>query len=192
MKTAWTAAVAMAMAWVSASADAQSLVDAAKRAEESRKANTGTPVAFDERDVNPMLAAREVLGYQINEDRWKKFVDADTRIMSVMEKDPALFGRLEMLRANSARMIERFLTREPSLMKVLQAVGTDAHEYAYTSVAIGIAMVFNANEPGPAMMELLPDATKANMAFVRAHEEEVKKLLTRGQALQQKMSQRSQ
>ena len=190
MKTAWTASVAIAMSFVSVCAGAQSLVDAARRAEDSRKANTATPIAFDERDVNPSVAARELLGYQIDDDRWAKFVAADNRIMSVMEKDAALYGRLEMLRANSARMIERFLMREPTLLKALQASGTDAHEYAYTSVAIGVALAFIANDPGPTVFEGLPEATKANIAFVRLREKEIKELLQRGQELQQKMSKR--
>ena len=190
MKTALTAAVAVAMAFVSVPAGAQTLVDAAKRAEDTRKTNTATPVTFDERDVNPALAARELLDYAINDERWQKFVAADQKIMSVMEKDSALYGRLEMLRANSARMIERFLAREPALLKVLKAAGTDPHEYAYTSVAIGVAMAFIANDPGPAVFEQLPDAMKTNIAFVRAHDQQIKELLQRGQQLQDKMLKR--
>jgi hypothetical protein len=192
MKTTVTAAVAVAVALVSVPVRAQALVDAAKRAEDSRKANTATPVTFDERDVNPTVAARELLDYAINEERWQKFVAADSKIMTVMEKDSALYSRLEMLRANSARMIERFLAREAALLKVLNAAGTDPHEYAYTSVAIGVAMAFIANDPGPTVMEQLPDATKTNIAFVRAHDAEIKELLQRGQQLQDMMSKRGQ
>ena len=187
MKSACTAAAAVALSLVCTSATAQGLVDAAKRAEESRKTSSAKPITFDERDVNPVIAAREVLEYQISEDRWKKFVDADNRIMTVMEKDTALYGRLESLRANSARMIERFLLREPSLLKVLQAAGTDAHEYAYTSVAIGVAISVIANDPGPQVLEQLPDATKANIEFVRAHEAEIKPLLARGERLREQV-----
>jgi hypothetical protein len=190
MKSPWTAAAAVALAFVSAPTGAQSLVDTARRAEDSRKTSSAKPVTFDERDVNPLLAAREVLDYQISEDRWKKFVDADKRIMSVMENDRALYGRLEALRANSARMIERFLMREPSLLKVLQACGTEAHEYAYTSVAIGVAMALIASDPGPQALEQMPEATRTNLEFVRLREKEVKELLERGQQLQEKMLQR--
>lgn len=191
MTTAWTAAAALAMAFVSAAGGAQSLADAAKKAEETRKTNPVTPITFDERDVNPTVAARELLGYEINEERWTKFAAADNRIMAAMEKDAALYSRLEMLRANSARMVERFLLREPSLLKVLEAAGTDAHEYAYTSVAIGVAMAIIANDPGPTTFEQLPEATRANVAFVRQRDSEIKELLERGQRLQQKMGQRT-
>jgi hypothetical protein len=190
MRSACTAAAAVALSLVCTSATAQGLVDAAKRADESRKTSSAKPITFDERDVNPTLAAREVLEFEISEDRWKKFVDADNRIMTVMEKDTALYGRLESLRANSARMIERFLVREPSLLKVLQAAGTDAHEYAYTSVAIGVAMAVIASDPGPQVLEQLPEATKANIAFVRAHEGEIKPLLARGERLREKVHDR--
>jgi hypothetical protein len=183
MKTAWTTAVAIALSVVCAPAGAQSLVDAAKRAEEKRKSGPATGVTFDERDVNPQISAREVLGYQIDEQRWKVFVTADHRVMDAIEKDATLYSRLEMLRANSARMIERFLLREPTLLKTLKASGTDAREYAYTSVAIGFAMAIIASNPGPEIFEQLPDATKANVAFVRAHEAEIKPLLARGERL---------
>ena len=176
----------MALCRVCAPAGAQGLVDAAKRAEESRKANTKDPIAFDERDVNPLLAAREILEYQIDEKRWAAYVTADNRVMDVMEKDLTLYRRLELLRANNARMIERFLMREPALLKVLGASGFDAHEYAYTSLSIGLALALIANDPGPDIFEQLPSATKANIAFVRAHDEEIKRLLARGERLKQR------
>jgi hypothetical protein len=180
MQVAWTAAAALALCLVCAPVGAQGLVDAARRAEDSRKASTKTPITFDERDVNPLLAAREVLEYPIDEKRWPTFVAADNRVMDVMEKDLALYGRLELLRARNGRMIERFLLREPTLMKALQASGTDAREYAYISLAIGVAIAIIANDPGPEILEQLPDATKGNLAFVKAHDEEIKKLLARG------------
>jgi hypothetical protein len=183
MPVAWTAAAAIALCLVCAPASAQGLVDAAKRAEESRKTNTTAPITFDERDINPLLAVREILGFEISDTRWPVYVNADDRVMDILEKDLALFGRLELLRANSARMIERFLLREPNLLKALNAAGTDAHEYAYTSLAIGVAIAFIANDPGPEILEKIPAATKVNMAFVRAHDEEIKRLLARGERL---------
>ncbi|HEV3486836.1 MAG TPA: hypothetical protein VG106_15600, partial [Vicinamibacterales bacterium] len=183
MPATWTAAAAMALSLVCAPVCAQGLVDAAKRAEESRKANATQPFTFDERDVNPLLAAREILSFQIDEKRWPAYVTADHRVMDVMEKDLALYGRLELLRATNARMIERFLLREPSLVKALKASGMTPHDYAYTSLALGVALAFVANDPGPQVMEQLPEATKANLAFVRAHDEEIKKLLVRGQQI---------
>ena len=183
MPATWTAAAAMALSLVCAPVCAQGLVDAAKRAEESRKANATQPFTFDERDVNPLLAAREILSFQIDEKRWPTYVTADNRVMDVMEKDLALYGRLELLRATNARMIERFLLREPSLLKALQASNMTAHDYAYTSLALGVALAFVANDPGPQLLEQLPEATKANLAFVRAHDEEIKKLLLRGQQI---------
>lgn len=181
MNAAWTATLALVVSVVCAPAAAQSLVDAAKRAEAGRKSNSGAAVTFDERDVNPAMAARELLVFEISEQRWKTYVAADNRVMDVMEKEPALYGRLEMLRASSPRMIERFLLREPDLVAALQASGTDAHEYAYTSVAIGLALAINAGNPDPAVLERLPQATKANMAFVLAHDAEIKGLLARGE-----------
>ena len=183
MHVAWTAAAAMALCLVCAPAGAQGLVDAAKRAEDSRKANTKAPITFDERDVNPLLAAREILEYQIDEKRWPAYVAADNRVMDVMEKDLTLYRRLEVLRASSARMIERFLLREPPLLKALQVSGTDAHEYAYTSLAIGVAIALIANDPGPDVFDQLPEATKANLAFVRAHDEDIRRLVGRGERL---------
>ena len=189
MKSAWTAAAAVALVLVCTPASAQGLVDAAKRADESRKTSSGTEIRFDERDVNPALAAREVLGYRINEQRWNAYLAADNRVMDAMEKDLALYTRLEALRASNARMIERFFLREATLLKALEASSMDAHEYAYTSVAIGVSMAVIANDPGPEALQQLPDATKTNIAFVRAHEGEIKQLLARGERLRDRAAQ---
>lgn len=189
MKTAWTAAAAIALVSVSAAAGAQSLVDAAKRAEDSRKTSSGVPLIFDARDVDPKAAAHEIFGYEITEERWKKFLAANKLINAVMVNDQALFARFQALRINSARMIERFYLREPALLKVLEATGTNAHDQAYTAVATGVAIAVIAADPGPAVFEQLSDTTKVNVAFVRAHIDEAQDLLA---MVQEKIAQRTQ
>ena len=176
MKAAWTATVAMTLSLVCTEAGAQSLVDAAKRAEEHRKTSTTEAIAFDERDVNPRAAAHEILSYDVNDARWKKFLAANQRIDKAMARDAALRDRFQMLKPTGARMIERFVLREPALLEAIERSGTDAHEYAYTAVAIGFALAIIASDPGPEVYDQLPEATKANVTFVRGREQEIREL----------------
>lgn len=188
MTAAWTATAAVAVSLICAPAPAQSLVDVAKRTEEGRKANPATAVAFDERDVNPVVAAREVLTYEITEERWKKMLAAEERIIPAVQKDATLWQRFGMLRARNVRTIERFLIREPLLLQALEGAGTNPHDYAYTAAAIGAAMAIIASDVGPAVLENLPPETKANVEFVRAREQEIKDVLLRAQKLQEKLA----
>lgn len=188
MQTAWTATVAMALSVVCTSAPAQSLVDAAKRAEESRSSSGDTPVRFDERDVNPMLAAREVLTYEITEERWTKMLAAEQRIIPAVEKDATLWQRFGMLRASNVRTIERFLLREPLLLAALEGAGTNPHDYAYTAAAIGAALAIIGSDVGAAVLEQLPPETRGNVEFVRAREQEIRTMLARAQKLYDRLA----
>jgi hypothetical protein len=156
------------------SAAAQSLGEVAQRTKEQR--NGATPAAFklDDRDIDPRLAAQEVLEYEVTAERWKHFVAADIWVNRTLEKDPALMERLSGLKADTARALERFLIRELALARALASAGSDPHEYAFTQVALTVALILNADERVVANASQLPAATQANMALVKAHAQDLK------------------
>jgi hypothetical protein len=132
-------------AGASAPARAQSLGEAARRAKEQQKASPGGVYKLDDHDVNPRLAAQEVLDYEVTAERWRRFTAADVWVDRALEKDAALMERLTRLKAETARSLERFLAREPDLVKAIAAGGSDPHEYAFTTVALSVALILSGN-----------------------------------------------
>lgn len=168
----WTAIVLLAVT----PAFAQSLGEAAKRAKEQQKATSGSTFKFDDRDVDPRLAAQEVLDYEVTAERWRKFLAAQIWVNQVLEKDAAMMERLAGLKTQTARALERAIAREPALVKALASAGSDAHDFAFTQVALTVAILLNQDERLVAALGQLPAATQANMALVKAHERELKEM----------------
>lgn len=155
---------------------AQSLAEAARRAKEQQKASGGSPFKFDDRDIDRRLAAQEVLDYEVDPERWRTFIAAAIWMNRTLEKDPALLERLKALKTPSARSLERAFLREPAIVKALAAAGTDAHDFAFTQVALAVAILFNEDEKMVAAIGQLPAATQANMAMAKVHEKELKEM----------------
>jgi hypothetical protein len=171
----WSAMVLL----LAPAARAQSLGEAAKRAKEQQKASPGGVYKLDDHDVNPRLAAQEVLDYEVTAERWRRFTAADVWVDRALEKDAALMERLTRLKADTARSLERFLAREPELVKAITAGGSDPHEYAFTTVALSVAMILGDNPQVMADASQLPAPTQANLAFIKAHEQEIKAMVAR-------------
>ncbi len=155
---------------------AQSLGEAAQRAKEQQKASRGSTFKLDDHDVDPRLAAQEVLDYEVNADRWREFLAAQVWVNQVLEKDAALMERLMGLRTQTARAVERAIAREPSLVKALGAAGSNAHDFAFTQVALTVAILFDSDPRLAASIPQLPAATQANIALVRAHGKELQSM----------------
>lgn len=173
MKRLLAAAVTAAGLASAISVEAQSLAEAAARAEEARKAAKAPTLVFDARDLNPAVARQELLAFEIDVPRWHRFLQADRTVAQVFEKDPAVLTRLEGLQATSFRSFERFIQREPALVDALKAVGSDAHEYAYTHLAVALAV----RESGaPETLDRLPRAVRSNVVFIKSRERELKAL----------------
>ena len=158
-------------------ADGQSLGDVARKAEAGRKA--GSPAAalvFDERDIDPSIAHRELLEFTLDQARWQRFVAADRLVAQALQRDPAALARLQGLQATSIRALERFLQREPALLAAVTAAGASAHEYAYTQLAVGLALALSKRPDSAPLLQTFPEAVKANIAFLQTHERDVKGL----------------
>jgi thiol-disulfide isomerase/thioredoxin len=150
---------------------AQSLADLARKTDEARKKSASKPMVFDERDLNPALARRELYEVKLDEARWKRFVEANRAVSRALEADAALLKRLETLNGASVRALERFFQREPALLETLKASGTTPSEHAFTQLAMVLAIEEGAG--GPEQIEGLPPAVQSNIAFLKAHQRDV-------------------
>jgi hypothetical protein len=179
-------AAALAVCLCAIGAEAQTLGDVA-RANEARRGSSGNVMVFDGRDVDPALAAREVLDWEVDAERWRRFQAADIWVTQALGKDPALLERLTTLRITTARILERFLAREPALAAALKSAGSDPHDYAYTQLALTVALLLNAQPLTPEQLANVPPATRANMTFVKAHERELKDMQRQAAQLRARM-----
>jgi hypothetical protein len=178
------AAALLGIVATAAVSGAQTLGDAARLAREKRQASGGSAVKLDQRDVDPRLAAQEVLDYEVTAERWRRFLAADLWVTQALQKDQALYDRLAASKLASARALERFLTREPGMIAALKAAGSNPHDYAFTQIALTVAMIFRADPKGDEILPQLPPATQANIAWTKEHEREIQEI--QGRALQLK------
>ena len=166
-----------------AAADAQSLGDAARKAQEGRKADSRSSLVFDERDLDPDAAQEELLAFSIDDARWRRFIAADRAVAAALARDPAVLGRLQNLRATSVRALERFLQREPLLRAALDGAGADAHEYAFTQLAIGLVTALQKRPDAAFVLQTMPEAVVANVAFLKARAHELTTVAVPSEAL---------
>lgn len=147
-------------------ADAQSLGEAARRAEEARKNATPATVTFDMRDIDPGLARQELLGVQIDEGRWTRLLAADPGFARALAADHELLQRFQATEFDSVRALEKFILREPALVQALTPLAP--REYAATHLAVRLALQ---ESRGSALaIEALPPAVKANVAFMKSRD----------------------
>ena len=149
-------------------AEAQTLGELARRIEDSRKHGAPAGIVYDERNLNPALARRDLLRVQLDPARWSRFLAADRHVGKVLAADPDVLHRLEGLNYTSLRSVGHFLQREPALAAVLRAAQLDPHEYAaaYLASKLALSTLPDAREP----------AAAANAAFLKARRHEVASL----------------
>ena len=162
-------------------AHAQSLADVARKTGESRKGGGASTMVFDERDLDPALARRELYEVKLDDGRWNRFVEADRAIGRVFDMNPGAAMRLENLQGASVRALERFFQREPALLHALEATGTTPAEHAFTQLAVVLAL--DESAAGEERVEGLPPAVQANIAFLKARSREVAALPDRATKL---------
>jgi thiol-disulfide isomerase/thioredoxin len=166
--------VLVAVVCCARAAEAQSLAEAAKRAEEARKAAGATTVTFDMRDVDPSLARQELMAFRLDEAAWTRFLAADRAVAAALKGDADVLQRFQALEAESIRALEKFIFRERPLLEAVTSSGSDAREFASTHLAVLLALKEGRGAPGS--VDTLPPAIRANVAFVASHEREVKTL----------------
>jgi len=169
-------AVAPLLLAAACTADAQSLGDAARKAQERRTASSGTTMVFDERDLDPSAAESELRQFAITESRWRQFLAADRQIGSALQRDPAIVARLKGLQATSVLALERFLKREPALLTALNAAAMEPHEFAFTLLSVGLVVALETRPADVPQIDDVPEVVAANAKFLKAHAREVQAL----------------
>jgi len=170
------ALLAAALTLCASAAEAQSLAEAARRAGEARKAAGATTAAFDMRDVDPVLARQELLGVHIDAPGWPRFLEADRAIARALQSDATRLQRFRALEVSSIRAFERFIHREAALVDALRMANVPPREYAGTHLAVALAI--QESRGTPAAIDALPSAVKANVAFIRSRDREIRTLGT--------------
>jgi thiol-disulfide isomerase/thioredoxin len=168
MMKAWPVVAAVSVFVCATAAQGQSLGELAKKIEESRKAGGEASVVFDERDMNPELARRDLLSFRLDPLRWLRFVEVDRHIAVALKDDPSVLQRLEGLNYTSVRSVGRFFQREPVIARLLKGANVDAHEYASTYLATKLAF--------SDLPEALDPDVSANAAFLRTRQHETRAL----------------
>jgi thiol-disulfide isomerase/thioredoxin len=167
MMKVWPVPLAVLLAVCAPAAHAQSLGEIARKIEASRKV-AAESVVFDERDLNPELARRDLLAFRLDPLRWLKFVEVDRHIAVALKEDTSVLRRLGGLNYTSLRSVGRFFQREPAIAQLLKAGNLDPHEYASTYLAAKLALsnLSDALEPVP----------MANAAFLKTRRHETRAL----------------
>jgi thiol-disulfide isomerase/thioredoxin len=166
------AAAALVVSSVASTVGAQALGDVARRAESTRRTPATPAIVFDERDIDPSLAARELFELRIDEPKWPRFVDADRQVARVMAADPEMAARLARMQVASVSSLEWFLRREPALSQALAGADVGTHEFACAQFAVVVARIHT----DPAAARSLTGASRAvaaNAAFLRTHPREI-------------------
>jgi thiol-disulfide isomerase/thioredoxin len=150
----------------------QSLGEAAKRAEEARKAAGTASVTFDMRDIEPAIARQELLTVQLDDARWTRFLAVQPQFARAVSGNPATSHWLLQTQVDNVRELEKFIAASPELVAAIRPLAP--REYAATHLAALLAL----QESGgtPAAIDALPSAVRANVAFARAREREIKAL----------------
>jgi thiol-disulfide isomerase/thioredoxin len=170
MKRLLIGAAGLALCVSAATARAQSLGDVARRTNEKRTTATSKPIVFDERDLKPALAQQELLDFQLTQAKWDRYLLADHAVAQALRRDPAILKRLQALQASSVLGLERFFQREPALVDALLAAGAEAHDYAFTQLAVALVLTLDESRRTPEAVAGLPPAVRANVAFLAARD----------------------
>lgn len=168
MAVGWRALAASVLLVWPAVADAQTLGEIARKIEDSRKSGGAAGVVYDARDMDPLLARRDLLEFRLDAARWLRFLEVDRQVARSLARDPLLLRRLEGLNYTSVRSVGHFFQREPSIARVLADARLDPQDYAgaYLAAKLAISRLPEALEPAP----------MANAAFLKTRGREIETL----------------
>ena len=152
---------------VQTAATAQTLGEVSRRIEAARK-TTDPAVVYDERDMSPALARRELLLLRIDAAAWQRFLRADRQVGAAAAADPDFLQRLEGLNYVTVRSLGRFFARERAVAAQLESAGMTPQEYADLYLATKLAL---SDHP-----DALADVPQQNSSFLKARAREVSAL----------------
>jgi hypothetical protein len=168
---------------------AQSLADAAKRAEQQRQAHPDGGRSFTDRDLPQTVSSNnsEVLGLDLTLPLLQRYAAVRTAILREMVKSPDMLGRLQAATGTATIAgVERVYASEPSAVQAISAGAMTTHEYVITETAFMAAVgVLAGKLPASATQN---GTIGANVEFLKGHQHEIETLWQEAFALEARLA----
>jgi hypothetical protein len=190
MKTLALVAV-VAVTLVPEAAGGQTLADAARRAEDSRK--TGAPGrVLTDKDLptETSVAEQEIGAHQLTDRNFQAFMNTRRAYVKMLLADAPLRGRMQarMVQAKSIDSAIAVWSGEDSVLALIRENGTNPREFLLTELAVAQAVVgLKKTIQQRVPSDALPPALEHNVAFVQSHLTEIESFAREIQALASQM-----
>jgi hypothetical protein len=173
-------------------AQGQSLADAAKRAEEQRRAHPDGGRSFTDRDLPETVTSNnsEVLRLELTLPILQRYSAVRTAILREMVKSPEMVGRIRAaIGAGTMAGVERVYASEPSTAQAISAGEMTPHEYVVTEAAFMAAVgVLAGKLPASAA---LAGMIGANVEFLKRHQQDIATLWQEAFSLEEQLVRQS-
>jgi hypothetical protein len=189
MKTLAAAAV-MAIALVPATAAAQGLAEAARRAEDSRKGGASSRVLTDKDLPNEAaVASQEIGAHELNDRNFQAFMNTRRAYVKMLIADAPLRGRMQsrMVQAKSIDSTIAIWSGEESVLALIRENGTNPREFLLTELAVAQAVLVLKKTIQGDPLNGVPPTVERNVVFVRSHLPEIESFAREIQALASQM-----
>jgi len=170
---------------------AQSLADAARRAQEQRDKHLQSPT-FTDNDLAAVAASsnREAAFLELTMPRLQQYRDARTSMLRTLVKSPVVAGRLREAIAGAGREgadgFERAYSREPSVVEAIGAAQMTTHDYAVTEVAFMVAVGVLAGRIPASVAQA--GTIGSNIEFLKRHQAELEVMWRETSALEAQLA----
>ena len=176
MLTSRTAAVfAVFIVLTTTRVGAQSLADAAKRAQDASAANKAYTPKFDDNNLaGPTSLGKDILSHPLKMDELRKWRLVVHDVTAACEEDKKLRARLEMATewATTIGEIERAYIIEPKMGAIFTKHGMTVHDYVINQVSLTFALAAVKDRKFATMSKNWGGRLSANADVVRANREE--------------------
>jgi hypothetical protein len=165
-------AALVVVSFVPRSAAAQSLAEAARRADEARRTSPGTSRVFTNKDLvgNFSNDAEKISNHEITMRNFQAFMSTRRAYATMLVADPLLRGRMQVRLAN-AKSIDAAVAAwdpEPAVLALIQANGTTPREFLLTELAVAQAVLIMQAQQANSLTEQLSPIVERNVTFVKA------------------------
>jgi hypothetical protein len=166
-------ALAMVVSLVPQWAAAQTLAEAARRAEDARKAAPGVSRVFTNKDLSRHFAddGDAISNHELTLRNFQAFMNTRRAYARMLVADAALRSRMQV-RLASAKTVDAAVGAwdgEPEVLALIRDNGTTPREFLLTELAVAQAALVMQSMAANALTEPLPPTVERNVQFVKAH-----------------------
>jgi hypothetical protein len=158
---------------LSRSAAAQTLAEAARRAEDARKTAPGVSRVFTNKNPSGNFSndGDKIGNHELTLRNFKAFMNTRRAYARMLVADAALRSRMQV-RLASAKTIDAAVGAwdgEPEVLALISGNGTTPREFLLTEVAVAQAAIVMQSMAANTVTEPLPPIVEKNVQFVKAH-----------------------